>query len=94
MAWENTYSHNVLIGLDQLGAAIFFNRNDLTISSLCGLVLLDDRWIAILKLSSWQVKTLKVLGRVLNWIQANHCPNAILGDQARANFTLMTLQGE
>lgn len=90
MSFDNTYVHNVLIGLDQLGAAILFNRNDLTISTMCDMVLKGDD--APLELHGWQRAFLKWLGPVLNKIQADHCGQARLGDEARANSTLKSLQ--
>lgn len=38
MSFQRTYLHTALVALDDFGAAVFFNRDDVTISSLCGLV--------------------------------------------------------
>lgn len=89
MAWDTTYTHTVLIGLDQLGAAILFNRNDLTISTMCDMVAKGDD--ASLKLQGWQRAFLKRLGPVLNKIQADHCAQARVGDEGRATSTLSVL---
>lgn len=89
MAWDTTYTHTVLIGLDQLGAALLFNRNDLTISTMCDMVMTGDD--ASLKLSGWQRAFLKWLGPVLNKIQADHCAGARDGDRDRANSTLIAV---
>lgn len=82
-----SYALTVLIGLDQLGAAIFFNRNDTTISALAGLALKQEPGVDILGLSQWQMKTLRVIGRALNKTQKDHCTMAIQGDLARAKST-------
>jgi hypothetical protein len=91
MSWTRTYTHNVLIGLDMLGAAIFFNRNDITISSMCRLVQLYDReapgaaWcFRRLKLWKWQVTVLRWLAIFLDDLQKNHCAQAFNGDARRA----------
>jgi hypothetical protein len=84
--FSNTYLHSVLIGLDQFGAALFFNRNDITISSICGLVLNND--YDSLKLHRWQVVGCRYLGKLLNLISTNHCNEAILGDFDRAFDTI------
>lgn len=94
------YVLSLLIGLDQLGAALFFNRNDFTISSLSGICLnseIDPSWlkeIATLKLSPGQVKLLKVLAKILNKIQANHCSKAIASDLARASYITAILNDQ
>lgn len=46
MSWQNTYSHNFLIGLDSFAACIIFNRSDLTISTLCRLRQAQDEYLA------------------------------------------------
>jgi hypothetical protein len=89
MSFDNTYVHNVLIGLDQLGAALLFSRNDLTISTMCDMVMKGDD--APLKLSGWQRAFLKWLGPVLNKIQTNHCAGARDGDRDRATSTLKAI---
>jgi hypothetical protein len=90
MAWGGTYSYRVLIGLDRLGAALLFNRNDITISTLCGLVQLADsarpdrkaafRLVLSFGLHPVQLWLLRQLGYVLDKIQTNHCLLAIQGD--------------
>ncbi len=91
MAWGGTYSYRVLLGLDRLGAAVLFNRDDITISSLCGLVELSDRGsspafrlVLSFGLHSIQLWALRRLAQILNRIQANHCQLAIQGDMATA----------
>lgn len=89
MSWGRTYSHTVLIAVDQFAAAIVFNRPDLTISSMCWMVMSGND--CTLKLSTWQRWILVKLGPVLNRIQANHCLDAAVGDYQRAARTLVTL---
>lgn len=90
MSFDNTYSHNVLIALDMLGAALLINRDDITISTMCDMVEKGDD--SCLKLHGWQRAFLAWLGPVLNKIQANHCAQARLGDIARAESTLKVLR--
>lgn len=91
MAWNKTYTHTLLIGLDQFAAAVIFNRPDLTISTLCYLVMAGQAWDV--KLSRWQIWLLSRLGPALDWIQAGHCKQAKAGDVARAQSTLQALGG-
>lgn len=91
MAWDRTYSHTLLIALDDLGASIFFNRPDLTISTLCWLV--ANGKDAPLKLWGWQRMALKFLGPILNRIQTDHMALAKEGDLERAQSTQTLLTG-
>lgn len=100
MSWDRTYSHNVLIAVDQLGAAVIFNRLDVTISSLCRVVQLADggdakfqATLASLKFAPWQVGFLRRTARALEWIQPGHCEAARLADidRAKAMDTLLIL---
>ena len=89
MAWSKTYVHNILIGLDCLGAALLFNRNDITISSMCRVVQLHDAnetsWrINGLDLQRWQIIFLRWLAVILDKIQTGHCAKAVEGDLERA----------
>lgn len=47
MSWDKTYSHTLLLALDRFGAAILFNEPDITISSLCWIVLTRDKYRAV-----------------------------------------------
>lgn len=89
MAWDKTYSHNVLIAADQFGAAVLFNRPDLTISTMCWMVM--EGQDASLKLNAVQRGFLNWLGPKLNKIQADHCATARQGDIDRARLTLAAL---
>jgi hypothetical protein len=89
MSWDRTYSHTVLIAIDQFAAAIIFNRPDLTVSTMCWMVMTGND--AGLKLSPWQRWILVKLGPLLNKVQTNHCKAARDGDYARAESTLAML---
>ena len=84
--WSRTYSHTLLIALDDFGAAIIFNRPDLTISTLCYLVVNGKD--ASLKLWRWQTAVLKWLGPWLDRIQKDHMALAREGDSERAQSTI------
>lgn len=95
MSWTGTYTHNVLLGIDFLGAIIFFNRTDLTISALCRIVQLYDAKAAgaawayqQLKLWKWQAEALRWLAPFLDDLQVNHCQKALEGDAQRARSAL------
>ncbi len=90
MSWSATYSHTLAIAFDDLAAAVLFNRDDLTVSSLCRLAQLDR--LAPLKLCAWQVAVLKRLASILDRIQAHHCERARLGDIARGNAMAALLE--
>jgi len=102
MAWGGTYSYRVLIGLDRLGAALLFNRNDITISTLCGLVQLADsarperksafRLVLSFGLHPVQLWLLRQLSYALDKIQPNHCQLAIQGDRATAQSIIDMLK--
>lgn len=99
MSWDGTYSHSVAIGVDQLGAAVLFNRPGLTISSLCRIVELADKGVtpfpdrlAFLTLSDWQIELLRWLGKKLDGRWPGHCEGARIGDLARADAAIALLQ--
>ena len=97
--FAKTYLHNILVALDSFCAAIFFNRPDLTISSLCRVVQLSDaqeegwQWKVerVLKLARWQVWVLRVIGKALNLTFKNHCEAARISDLMRAGSTIQLL---
>ena len=97
MSWDNTYSHNLLYSLDIVGAVVFWNQRDVTISALCRIVQLADeegygsragaKWwprLMSLNLWRWQLWVLRRLAPMLDRIQANHCEGARQADLARA----------
>jgi hypothetical protein len=95
---SGTYFHTVAIALDQFAAAIFFNRADVTISSLCRVVQLADSgmtpWpahLASTKFSAAQIGFLRQLAKVLNKIQTNHCELARQADLARDDSSTQLL---
>lgn len=80
-----TYALNLAIAVDILTASIFWNKEDVCVSSLCGLQLrrkaagLGTIWL------------LYRLGLLLNNIQSNHCELSIQSDIARANAVIRLL---
>lgn len=102
MAWGGTYSYRVLVGLDRLGAALLFNRDDITISTLCGLVQLADgarpdrkrafRLVLSFGLHPVQLWALRQLSWVLDRIQPCHCQRAIDGDVRTAKSVVAMLK--
>lgn len=99
MSFARTYAHTCLVALDMFGASILFNRDDVTISSLCGLVRRMDRHDEIarhlirigLALREWQIGFLRYVGAWLEDISPGHCEAAIKGDINRASRTLAAL---
>ena len=90
MTWTKTYTHTIAIGLDDLGAAVLFNRNDITISSLCWMQRQADEGdpkvtakLATLGLRPWQHGFLRNVGDMLEAIRPGHCDRARLADMAR-----------
>ena len=100
MGFANTYLHSVLIGLDDFGAALLFNRNDVTISTMCRVVQLVDRKdpaaevvLKRLALHPAQVFFLRWVGRGLTLISRHHCAKALVGDMERAHAIQALLDG-
>lgn len=101
MSFERTYVHTVLVAADQLGAAVLFNRDDITISSLCGLVRRMGRGdkqarnlvYLGLALRDWQIGFLRVTGRALERFWPRHCEKAIAADIVRGKTALAILAG-
>jgi hypothetical protein len=75
---SRTWLQFLLIGIDDLGAVIFFNRPGITISSMCQLAMAGKD--APLKLWPWQRKVLLWLGARLGHV---HCEAARLADLER-----------
>lgn len=80
-----------LLALDRAGAALLFNRPDVTISSLCGLF--RDLSKTLPDFNVLQLLFLHVVGAALEKIQPGHCANAIQTDIATAESTLALLSG-
>ena len=89
MSFTRTYVHSILVGLDDLAAALLFNRCDCTISSLCRLAQLGllDRIDA----HPWHRWFLTRLAPVLDRIQPNHCELARLADLRRGRSAAQLL---
>ena len=87
--FTKTWVHNCLLGWDGLGAATFFNKNCVSISSLCRLAQLGQ--LDRVKANRWQAWILVKLAWVLDKIQTKHCELARLGDIERAKSTIAIL---
>lgn len=85
-----TYLKTAALGLDDFGAAVLLNRNDLCISAACGLVRAGRD--GPLKLHAWQRGFLRVVGATLDYFWPGHCEGSISGDIARANSSLSILK--
>lgn len=90
MSWSGTYGHDVLIGLDCFGAAVFFGRSDTTISGLCYVVRQADSGVPgwqqklnSLKLRPWQISVLRRIGNGLEYFWPGHCAEAAKADAER-----------
>lgn len=78
--------HAVLIGVDDaVAAAIFDDQTDLTISSRCGMALMDHT-------AGAEGVALRALAEGLDDIQKQHCIGAIQADYARAQAVIAKLQ--
>lgn len=89
MSWDQTYSHTFLIALDEWGAAVFFNRLNFTISTMCRLV--RDGQDAPLKLNRWQRAFLKWLEPRLS---ESHCAAALQADLERLKTGVILLASD
>lgn len=91
MSFQRSYVHTVLVAIDQTAAAVLFNRDDVTISSLCGLVrrmdagnhTADFTLHVALQLRPWQIGFLRFTGMALEKFWPGHCEGAISSDVAR-----------
>lgn len=91
LPFQRTYAHTVLVAADQLGAAILFGRDDVTISSLCGLVRRMGRGdkqarnlvYLGLALRDWQIGLLRTAGRALERFWPGHYEGAMAADIRR-----------
>lgn len=76
--------HNTLVAFDMWCAAVFFNVDDVTVSSLCGLARRGPLPTQ-LKFAAWQVKALGLIGAGLEFFWPGHCEEAIASDIARGS---------
>jgi hypothetical protein len=91
VSFERTYLHTVAIGLDDLAAAVFLNRNDMTVSTACDLVrkmdggnkVARDLVLLTFAFKNWQIAALRRIGAALERIQPGHCNAARLADIQR-----------
>jgi hypothetical protein len=97
MSWDNTYTHTLALAIDRFFAAMIFNEPDITISSLCWVVLnagndpIAAKAIALLKLYAWQKWLLLRIGGFLEYFWKGHCANARLGDISTGNRAVSLL---
>lgn len=86
MSWDQTYSYTVVLAVDRFAAAVLFGQPDITISSLCWIVLnagklrIADEAMEKLRLSKWQVRSLLWIGGRLEHFFPGHCAAARLSD--------------
>jgi hypothetical protein len=107
LSFSNTYAHTLAFTLDVAGALIFWNQSDITISSLCWVVMMSDMQgehystlrgvdyhakLDGLKLYGWQTALLRHIGPQLDRIQPNHRELAREADLARAARVTALLQ--
>ncbi len=79
---SGSYIFKALIAIDMLASVLIFRDPDVTISALTGIELRKPnpkRWA-------------RILGWILNHLNANHTTNAIAHDIARANAALALLR--
>jgi hypothetical protein len=81
---NNAYVTVLARAVDIVCCTIIWRNYDVTISSMCGLELRKPN-------PAWWAK---ILGGMLNKIQANHCELAIQADLLRATSTIGMLLGE
>lgn len=80
----NNYLFKFLLYLDIFVGSLAARDPDVTISALCGLALRKPQP------GFWQ-GVARGLGHALNWIEANHCENAIANDIVRAQQAIAKL---
>lgn len=99
MSFDRTYLHTVAVGVDDLAAAVFLARNDMTISTACDLVRKMDggnkaaRDLVLLTFGfhDWQIKALRRVGAGLEHFWPGHCNRARLADIARGRDSAVIL---
>jgi hypothetical protein len=94
LTWDKSYAHTLAYALDITGALIFWNQSDITISSLCWLVMMAEKTadyrvrLDSLKLYGWQTALLGHIGPQLDKVQPLHRELAREADLARAQKTI------
>lgn len=95
---KGTYLYTVLLAIDRFGAAILFNRADITISSLCWIYLnrtidpITIRSYRTLNLYGWQAGFLGATGTALERISPGHCARARISDIETGQSAMGLLQ--
>lgn len=80
-----SYLHTVGVAVDEFAAALFFNRADLTISSMCYIVRQGTTaQLVFLKPSPAQRAVLLAIGAGLEFFWPGHCKAAWASDLSRA----------
>jgi hypothetical protein len=74
MTWTRTYTGRLAIAVDMLSCSMFWNKNSICVSSLCGLQL---RRRVEGKGTNW---LLLALADLLEWLSPGHCEESIQGD--------------
>jgi hypothetical protein len=82
----HTFAFKALFYFDQFVAALLWRQPGLTISSKCGLAMRHTEPGLSNRAKRW-------LGRILNWIDTDHCEKAIVTDIRHAHAALRTLYG-
>lgn len=89
----------LLLALDRFGAAIVFNRPDITISTLCWIVLYATQGdpiaveaLTILNLYGWQHWILKQIASGLEWMFPGHCIQSRATDLETSQSTINLLE--
>lgn len=82
---EQTYIFKCLLYLDILAGSLLWRDPGMTISTRCGLALREP---------SKHNAPWRWLGRALNWLQKDHCEQAIQGDILRAQQTVNFLRSQ
>lgn len=80
-AGPQTWLFKIMYGLDVFVSMIVFRDSGITISARAGLELRKD------KPKAWA----RVLGGLLNRLEASHCERAILSDLAKAQIAIQML---
>lgn len=94
-----TYLKTTAVGFDMWCAGIFFDQDDVTVSSICGLVRRMDKGdktarnlvMFTLQLHDWQIGACRKIGAQLERYWPGHCEAAIAADILRAKRAISLL---
>lgn len=87
---SQTYFKTVMLGLDDFGAAVLLNRNNLSISAACGMV--RAKTDSELQLHGWQRALLRGIGAGLEFFWPGHCLKAMTNDELRGKGAAAMIQ--